>query len=237
MRYDFRNLIFRELIDEELEELLETCSRKVSVPKKKIFHVAGDELDGLYYIRTGVVMLYMCDKNGAEKTLYRLSRGWFFGETVGLLGLGRTSLHFQACEKLQMYCIDKARVDRLLADSKKFRDALIMCSCYKTLALRYEIGNFTYCSAKTRLLKSLYRDVDDSEIIDGQWHPLSEKRTHYELGVDIGASRVTISRLVGVLCRECHLRVVNNQLQFSSDLYRTMTSETFDHGFFANDFS
>lgn len=236
MRYDFRNLTFREIVDEELEELLRACSQEVSVPRKKIFLAAGDELNDLHYIRSGVVLLYMCDRNGAEKALYRLSRGWFFGETVGRLGLGRTSLHFLACERTQLYRINQDDVDRLLAESRKFRDALLTCSCYKTLALRYEIASFTYCSSKARLLKSLYRDVDASRVVDGQWHPLSEKRTHYELGVDIGATRVTISRLLGELCREGQLRVVNSRIQFSHGLYEAMTTEAFDREPFTDGF-
>lgn len=228
MRYDFRNLAFREIVDEELERELKACSQEVFVPRKKIFLVEGDELDKLYYIHSGIVLLYMSDRNGAEKALYRLTRGWFFGETVGLLGLKRTSLHFLACEDVYLYCIDKAEVDRLLAASARFRDSLLTCSCYKTLALRYEIANFTYCSSKTRLLKSLYRYVDASRIIDGQWHALAEKKTHYELGADIGATRVTISRLVGELCREGRLRIVNGQIQFSCDLYKAITTDAYD---------
>lgn len=228
MRYDFRNLIFREIIDEELEQELKVCSQETFVPRKKVFFVEGDELDKLYYIRSGIVLLYMSDRNGAEKALYRLTRGWFFGETVGQLGLKRTSLHFLACEDVCLYSIGRADVDRLLADSARFRDSLLACSCYKTLALRYEIANFTYCSAKTRLLKSLYRYVDASLVIDGQWHALSKKKTHYELATDIGATRVTISRLAGELCREGRLRIVNGQIQFSCDLYQAITTDAFD---------
>lgn len=228
MQYDFKNLTFREIIDEELEKTLRCCSQKVVVPEGKVFITEGDELSLLYYIRSGIVSLYMTDRNGAEKTLYCLTRGWFFGEIVALLDLARTSLHFEAGEDTILYGLDRDNAARLMENNANFRNSLMKCTCYKTIALRYEIANYTFCSTKTRLLKSLYRDVEVSSIIDGQWYCLAKKRTHYELGVDIGASRVTVSRLISELCCEGRLRTVNNQIQFSRALYEIMSAEIMD---------
>lgn len=228
MDYDFKNLTFREIIDGELEKTLASCSLKMVIPPKRVFLTEGDELNLLYYIRSGIVTLYMADRNGAEKTLYRLTRGWYFGEMVALLDIKRTSLHFIANEETTLYGIDKHNVEKLMEDNSKFRRSLLQCACYKTIALRYEIANFTFCSTKTRLLKSLYRDVDTGTAIDNQWYALSQKRTHYELGIDIGATRVTVSRLISELCCEGLLRTVNSQIQFSRTLYNVMNAEIVD---------
>lgn len=228
MEYDFKNLTFHEIIDEELERTLASRSRKIIIPGNKVFLTEGDELDMLYYIRAGTVSLYMADRNGAEKTLYRLTRGWFFGEIVCQLNLRRTSLLFIADEETTLYGINDYAVAALMDEDSKFRNSLLRCTCYKTIALRYEIANFTFCPSKTRLLKSLYRDVDSSKLIDGRWYALAKRRTHYELGVDIGATRVTVSRLIGELCCEGRLRTVNNQIQFSRRLYEAISAETQD---------
>lgn len=228
MEYDFKNLAFREIIDETLENTLLSCSLKVVIPPKRVFLTEGDELNRLYYIRSGIVTLYMVDRNGAEKTLYRLTRGWYFGEMVTLLGIKRTSLHFIANNETVLYGIDQSNVEKLMERDSKFRHSVLKCACYKTIALRYEIANFTFCSTKTRLLKSLYRDVDPCALIDDQWYALSQKRTHYDLGIDIGATRVTVSRLISELCCEGMLRTVNNQIQFSRTLYNVMNAEIVD---------
>jgi|GEM_PF-220628 len=228
MEYDFKNLTFREIIDEDLEETIHACSVQIDIPSKKMFLTEGDEMNLLYYIRSGIVSLYMVDRNGAEKTLYRLTRGWYFGEIVSVLNLKRTSLHFITNEDTILYGIERRDVLRLMESNTKFIASLLKCTCYKTIALRYEIANFTYCSTKTRLLKSLYRDVDTSAVIDRQWYALSKKRTHYELGIDIGATRVTVSRLISELCCEGLLRTVNNQIQFASMLYNIMKAEIVD---------
>lgn len=225
MSYDFKNLTFREIIDKELEESVSSRAQRVVFPARKVFLTEGDDLNMLYYIRSGCVSLYMADANGAEKTLYCLTRGWFFGEIVYTLGLAKTSLYFKTGEDTVLYGLDQYNTDKLMESSARFRSALMKCTCYKTIALRYEIANFSFCSSKTRLLKSLYRDVDASRPIDGRWYCLSEKRTHYELGVDIGANRVTVSRLIGELCCEGRLRTVNNQIQFSRELYEIMSAE------------
>lgn len=228
MEYDFKNLTFREIIDEELEGTLASCSQKMVIPPKRVFLTEGDELNLLYYIRSGIVSLYMANRDGAEKTLYRLTRGWFFGEMVALLNIKRTSLHFIANEETALYGINKNSFEKLMETDSKFRRSLLKCACYKTIALRYEIANFTFCSTKTRLLKSLYRDVDAGTAIDNQWYALSEKRTHYELAIDIGATRVTVSRIVSELCCEGLLRTVNGQIQFSRTLYGVMSAEIVD---------
>lgn len=54
--YDFKNLTFREIIDEELEETLRLYSCEVFVPKKKIFLVEGDRLRLLYFESVDIII-------------------------------------------------------------------------------------------------------------------------------------------------------------------------------------
>ena len=69
----------------ELTSLIEQNGVRMEVPAKKVFLKPGDTLNGVYYIAEGRTRHFMCAPDGAEKLLYTLSAGWFYGETPCVL--------------------------------------------------------------------------------------------------------------------------------------------------------
>ena len=67
----------------ELTSLIEQNGVRMEVPAKKVFLKPGDTLNGVYYIAEGRTRHFMCAPDGAEKLLYTLSAGWFYGYARG----------------------------------------------------------------------------------------------------------------------------------------------------------
>ena len=103
--------------------------------------------------------------------------------------------------------------------SNLFRNALMQCYANKLLILRCEIENLSFNSCKNRIKRLFCASVDTKNVPDPEWYDLKIKYTHYQLGVIVGAARVTISKLIQELCVEKFIRVLNRQIQINRRLY------------------
>lgn len=86
------------------------------------------------------------------------------------------------------------------------------------LIMRHEIENITFHSYKERLVKLFLVAADRSELVDGKWY---NQRVHYtqnDLSTIIGSSRITVSKLLGELCEEGTIRMLNRRIQISAFL-------------------
>lgn len=203
---------------EELELLIERNAVKVSYPAKTIFSAPGNDFGGVLYIKSGRTKHYMANEDGLEKVLYTLTPGWLFGEMGFYLGK-KTGLYSQAEIDTVLYKIPPEKCKKLIDESPQFRDAFIRCLAQKLLITRYEIENLTFNSCKDRIVRLLCSAVDKEDLTDPGWYSLKVKYTHYELGVIVGAARVTISKLMNELMNEGFIRSINRRVQVDAAKY------------------
>lgn len=114
--------------------------------------------------------------------------------------------------------LDHATFHRLIDQSALFRNAILLDDAKKMLIMRHEIENITFHSYKERLVKLFLVAADRSELVDGKWY---NQRVHYtqnDLSTIIGSSRITVSKLLGELCEEGTIRMLNRRIQISAFL-------------------
>lgn len=204
-----------------LSALIFANSKEVRVPARQVFSKPGEDLNGIYYIAEGRTRHYMIGADGVEKTLYILSEGWFFGETPCSLETA-TSLFSETEVDSVLRYIPQGNYEKLLAENKEFRDAILANCSRKTLILRHEIENLTFNSLKERLKRIYCTAADTEKLIDGAWYNLKVNYTHYELSTIVGGARVSISKLIGELCQEGFIRVLNRKTQISAAEFKAI---------------
>ncbi len=208
---------------DDLTALIRENSAEVRVPARRVFSKPGENLDGVYYIEEGRTRHYMIGEDGLEKTLYILSRGWFFGETPCALETA-TSLFSETEVDSVLRHIPLEAYERLLAENKAFRDAILINCSRKTLILRHEIENLAFNSLKDRLKRIYCSAADTDRLVDGAWYNMKLSFTQYELSTIVGGARVTVSKLIGELCQEGFIRVLNRRTQVSAEALKTIKS-------------
>lgn len=203
----------------ELTSLIEQNGVRMEVPAKKVFLKPGDTLNGVYYIAEGRTRHFMCAPDGAEKLLYTLSAGWFYGETPCVLH-DSTGLFSKTEKPSVLYLIHMQNYDRLLAESSLFREAILQSYSQKMRILRQEIANLSFTPCKDRLRRLYCSTADTSRVIDGQWYDLKLNYTQYEISTIVGGARVTITKLINELCAEGFIRVLNRKTQINIEQYK-----------------
>ncbi len=218
------NLTFQPYYDKTIDDLICANSSRVEVPSKKIFLSPGDKIDYVYYLKQGETMHYMINPDGIEKILYKLTHGWLFGETALFLG-HTTGLHSQAVTDVVLQRMDGALVRKLFRDNTLFANYIVRNCCSKLLILRYEIENLTFNSCKNRIKRFYAASVDKAHMTDEGWYNVKVHSTHYELGIIVGAARVTVSKLINELCDEKFIRVINRNVQVNIKSYDAYMEE------------
>lgn len=214
-----KNLTFSINDNKELENIISQDAKIIKVPSKKVFMYPNEEFECLYFIKSGKTRHYMSSSEGSEKILYVLTKGWFFGESTFVLGHGETSLYSKAEVDSELYLISKERAILLIDESKIFRDAIMKSFAYKILILRYEIENILFNPAKDRIKSFLSVNVNKSKMYDDKWYDINLEYTHREIGISIGCSRVTVSKMIQELIQDGFIRIVNNKIQVNSKMY------------------
>lgn len=218
------SLTLPHIYNEELDRLIEKNSTRFFYPARTTFSVPGSDFNGVFYIKSGRTKHYMANEEGLEKVLYTLTDGWLFGEMAFYLGR-KTGLYSATEVDTVLYKISPDKCRALLSESELFRDAFISCLAQKILITRYEIENITFNPCKERILRLLCSAVDKTQTADPGWYDLKVKYTHYELGVIVGAARVTVSKILNELMNEGIIRNVNRRIQFDSDKYEHFMKE------------
>lgn len=209
---------FPNLMDPAIEEIIEPLATKRYIDKKSTLLHANDTMQGMYYIHSGSTRHFTTSVGGIEKILYILSPGWFFGEPAYFMHT-KTGLNTSAETDLELWYISDETMTMLLDTYPQVRNAVMSELTYKLLFLRHETESLCFNSCEDRLMRTICMCVDESNLIDGSWYSLKIQYTHYDLGVLIGSVRVTVSKILGKLCADGVLRLVNHRIQINAKDY------------------
>lgn len=220
------NLTFPVNYNKEIAQMVEKYGQEIFIPRKTVFMNTEDEFDCIYYIKKGRTRHSISSEDGIEKVLYILNEGWFFGETSYILSAGHTSITSQSDIDTVLYKIEKNKVEELLNNNKAFRDEIMKESAYKTIKLRYAIENLLFTSCKDRIKQLFCSNVDINSIEENNWFNVTVKYTHYEIGVIVGSSRVTVSKLIQELCKDGFIRIINKKIQVNKNKFKEFTSKS-----------
>jgi CRP/FNR family cyclic AMP-dependent transcriptional regulator len=209
---------FPEILNAEIEAILSPIAQKRALGAKTIFLRASDEMFGMFYIHSGSTRHYVTSPGGIEKIMYVLSPGWFFGEPAFFMNT-KTGLFTSAETDVELWYLSKEQVDMLLDKHAEIRNTIMSCLTYKVLFLRHETESLCFNSCEDRLMRTICMCVDQETVIDGKWYGLKIQYTHYDLGVLIGSVRVTVSKIIGKLCNEGILRLINHKIQINVESY------------------
>ncbi len=224
MNSDTGNLTLPLEPNEKLEKLISEFGEEYTYPAREIFLEPGMYLKDVIYIKSGRTRHYMVGSDGSEKILYTLTDGWFFGETPCSMNKP-TGLYSKTEIKTILYKIPAKTYQNLLDSNKIFRDAVLESYSRKMLNLRYEVANLTFNSCKDRLKRLFCTTADTAKLIEDQWYNLKVNYNQYELSTIVGGSRVTVSKLIGELCCDGFIRVVNRTMQVNAKKYKDYSDE------------
>jgi CRP-like cAMP-binding protein len=169
-------------------EIFDGLARPQIYKKNQIIYMQGDKAGYVYYLVGGRVQIYVGSASGSEKTLATFSGGSLFGKSAFFDNQPRASCA-RALEKCEIIHIDKKMMTNIIRNYPQFALDMIEYLSKTIRLFSNQIENISFLQADKRIAMF---------IIDNQKNNLEKiPCTHDEISNTVGASRVTVSKILG----------------------------------------
>ncbi len=185
-------------------KILETLAPTLVYQKGSAVYWQGDTAERLYYLKKGRVKIYMTSENGAEKTLRVQSDGGVFGEAAFFDGRPRVS-SAKVLEKSEIVAVSREILSAHIQKHPEFAFSLMQALSERVRLLTAQVDSMAFLQADRRIARFLVEAVQD--------RPPCISCTDEELGTLVGASRVTVNRVLRRFARLGWLETRYRQIQ------------------------
>lgn len=185
-------------------KILETLAPTLVYQKGSAVYWQGDTAERLYYLKKGRVKIYMTSESGAEKTLRVQSDGGVFGEAAFFDGRPRVS-SAKVLEKSEIVAVSREILSAHIQKHPEFAFSLMQALSERVRLLTAQVDSMAFLQADRRIARFLVEAVQD--------RPPCISCTDEELGTLVGASRVTVNRVLRRFARLGWLETRYRQIQ------------------------
>lgn len=204
-----RDLLLHFPALQELEEnsvrILEQSSRVVSLRAGAKPFEAGMPCDNFLMLVSGRIRVQQVSESGREIVLYRVAGGETCVLTTAFL-LAHESYSAEAVAETDIsgLAVPKATFDRLLAESKRFRDFVFMTFASRIADLILLVEEVAFAKVDIRLAQRLLDLSDPSGTL---------LLTHQDLAVELGTAREVVSRQLKEFERRGWIRLERGRIE------------------------
>jgi len=160
--------------------------------KDNIIYQQGDDADYIYYLKTGKVQIYIGSAAGTEKILAVFTGGSLFGKSSFFDRMPRASCA-KALAKSEVICIDRAMMTGLIGRHPDFALELLEYLSKTIRLFSNQIENMSFSQADKRVARFIVSNAP------GRGGRLAY--THEAIAGIVGASRVTVSKILSRFAR------------------------------------
>lgn len=185
-------------------KILETLAPTLVYQKGSAVYWQGDTAERLYYLKKGRVKIYMTSETGAEKTLRVQSDGGVFGEAAFFDERPRVS-SAKVLEKSEIVAVSREILSAHIQKHPEFAFSLMQALSERVRLLTAQVDSMAFLQADRRIARFLVEAVQD--------RPPCISCTDEELGTLVGASRVTVNRVLRRFARLGWLETRYRQIQ------------------------
>jgi CRP/FNR family transcriptional regulator, cyclic AMP receptor protein len=161
----------------------------------------GDESDGLYVVRSGLVRIWIADTEGRELTLALMEPGDPFGE-ISLLDKLPRSASATALEDTTCLLTPVSAMDAALDRNPKLARHMIEQLCEILRRNTRELGGYAFLSLDARLAQKLYDLALAHAESDGKTARFNRRFSQTELAQMLGATREAVNKRLAALAHD-----------------------------------
>ncbi len=194
-----------QMPDRDREELLSRADQCEYEKGQYIFQ-AGDPGNHVYILDDGRAKIFQVSAQGKEMILWFCLPGEVFGLTEVLRG-GVREVHAQACTPCSVYAISRKKFQSFLMDYPATSQQIIELLSCRMRVLGHMMMNLATDDVASRIVKLMMRLAARYQGDDRREISLDIPLTHQEIADMIGASRQTVTSVLGELRRRGILQV------------------------------
>jgi len=198
--------LFRDLSPADMQEI-ERVTTMTTCKRGRIFYTAGQSAEVLFILKKGKVQLYRLAEDGRRLVTAIVQAGSIFGE-MPLVSQRMHDNIAEAMDDCTLCVMSRADVEHLLTTKPRLALNIISILADRLAAAEQRIEIQAYGTVRQRLAGLLLKLASTDGEVTGA--------SHQQLGELIGASRETVTRMLGDLKSEgmidlgrSHIRIKN----------------------------
>lgn len=199
------SLVVPDLSPADVEDLLEHAVIR-AFPRNAIIINEGDDNNGVYFIITGAVRIFLADEEGNQIVISTMGAGEYFGEMA--LEPGSRSASVMAMEPVRLAIVSLDDFRAFLRSHPNFIFSLLGKLIRRTRALNRNLKGMALLDVYGRLvqlLNDLAETVGDERVI-------LEPLTQQEIASRIGCSREMVSKIMKDLAAGDYLDISRKRI-------------------------
>lgn len=186
--------LFADLQVEDLEIILQSGSEKRYRENEVIFH-AEDLGSCIFILKSGLVKISICDKNGKEDILKVMYPFDFFGEMSILDGQHRSAT-VTAMEKSTAFIIEKNSFLKLIKEYPQIAFNMLATMCRRARKTNEKIASLRFADAYGKVARVLLDIADENGVREENGMVINLKLSRQELAELAGVTRETATRIL-----------------------------------------
>jgi CRP/FNR family transcriptional regulator len=178
---------FYKTLNSEDRAFLEHVLKPVALPQKSILFFQGDSCQDILLLSSGELRLYLHGEESETITLYHLHKGeQCIVNTSSAISSSPAIATAEALTDIEGWLLPREHVKTLMLRSDTYKEFIFSLFALKLSSLAEVIEDIKFTKLEDRLIKLLKRNQPKVELTT----------THEALAVELGSSRVVISRLL-----------------------------------------
>lgn len=194
-----------DLSPADVEDLLERAVIR-AFPRHAIIINEGDDTNGVYFIASGSVKVFLSDAEGNEVVIANMGAGEYFGEMA--LEPGSRSASVMAMEAVRLAIVSLDDFRAFLRTHPDFIFSLLGKLIRRTRALNRNLKSMALLDVYGRLVQLLN---DMAESVDGE-QVIAAPLTQQEIANRIGCSREMVSKIMKDLAAGAYLDISRKRI-------------------------
>lgn len=196
-------------LPKSLTELFESISYVKKLEKGAEIYAQGEKAESFFYLKRGRVRIYMASENGMEKTLSIISHRAILGEAAFFDGMPRVS-SAKALQRVEIAVITRSILEDAFRTHPQIALELLKLQAMTIRMLSLQVDSITFRDAESRIASFLLESAEergDNRFVFA---------TQEEIGSAVGASRVTVSRIINEFSRQGYLSTGYGKITLSN---------------------
>ena len=180
-------------------------AKKVSFPKGQILFWQGDLCEGILYIESGTLKVYLQNEDGDEITLYNVEAGEQCVVNTSSTITSTPALGSAVTlTDVEGYMLDAKSVKELMRYSNAYQEYMFSLFALKLTSLATLVEDIKFKPLKERILSFLKAKKSSNIVI-----------THEKIAQNLGTSRVVVSRILKDLEKEGNIELHRGVIKYN----------------------
>jgi len=211
------------LIPSQINELAKTCREYAVKAGRRLFE-SGQPAAHIYLLSDGHLQLCHRDNRQRRAIVRSLWPGDLFGECA-LTPTGQRRLGCDVARDSRVIQIPAVDLRKLMAVNAHFAMDLVSLLATESVRLRWELVSTMLHSKRQRLI-TLLQSLAESQGITDEGETTMPLISHQELSEMIGASRETVTTVLGQLKQQRFVRFEGRRIILASRRFATLAATT-----------